>query len=335
MEPNGHCQREPEQHPDLCSKRDGVGHAEGEVRDEASAKATGHGPVYRVPGAPVDLYQEPSSHQPERHVGDEAHEANVQGGLQQLVVGMGHVEVGSSSVGYRTGITLRNPFMPMPVIGTSWMAAMALDQSSTHSDTPPAMPGPDWLMTKLNVLEGPSVTARTTTAAAPMVARTRVARPCQMRNAAVATKSPAQAPRDCISSKAPVVRTKVITWMGMRHLPRSRPQDAANNERCEPVTSRATCRGTNKTRQPATAFGLNPSSAPGTPRIALGNKAETESSAGNFGVHWVPSSARTARPAPASRNATVPPFNLSDVVSQRVMAQNNSAPRATLATCPG
>ena len=170
--------------------------------------------------------------------------------------------------------------------------------------------------------------------AGTMVVRTRVARPCQTRNAAVATKSPAQAPRDCISSKAPIVRTKVITWMGMRYLPRSRPLDAANNERCEPVTSRATCRGTNKTRQPATAFGLNPASAPGTPRIALGSKAVTESSAGNFEVHWVPSSARTARPAPASRNATVPHFNLSDVVSQRMMAQNNSAPRVTPATLP-
>ena len=61
---------------------------------EAGAEAAGHDPVRRFAAMTVDTDEQCGHHDPDRDVANQPREAEVQRGLQQVVVGVGDVEIG-------------------------------------------------------------------------------------------------------------------------------------------------------------------------------------------------------------------------------------------------
>ena len=90
----------------------------------------------------------------------------------------------------------------------------------------------------------------------------------------------------------------------------------------------------NSNRHPATAFGLNPCSAPEIPRIDLGRNDTTAAIKLDLLSQLVPINPRSASVAPASRNEAIPILNFPSVSIQRMRAQNKSTPKMTPDTLP-
>ena len=111
---------------------------------------------------------------------------------------------------------------------------------------------------------GPSADA-VSTRPTTLMASMRVNRVCHNKKTSAATSSPASAPRDCVSNSVPTVNVNSKACPTVSEVLRSIVHRLVLTRLCHPATTSATCNGTNSTRQPATAFGWKPASAPGTP----------------------------------------------------------------------